>query len=47
MCGSQNLTLQTLEGRLIVVSYSERGEKIRIISGREATRKEQGEYENK
>jgi hypothetical protein len=37
----------SLKGRLIVVSYSERGEKIRIISGREATRKEQGEYENK
>jgi uncharacterized DUF497 family protein len=35
------------KGRLIVVSYSERGERIRIISGREATRKEQGEYENK
>jgi hypothetical protein len=35
------------KGRLIVVSYIERGEKIRIISSREATRKEQGEYENK
>ena len=35
------------KGRLIVVSYIERGKKIRIISSREATRKEQGEYENK
>jgi uncharacterized DUF497 family protein len=35
------------KGRLIVVSYSERGEKIRIISSRDATKKEQGEYENK
>ena len=35
------------KGRLIVVSYMERGEKIRIISGREATKKEEREYENK
>ena len=35
------------KGRLIVVSYSERGKRIRIISSREATRKEQEEYENK
>ncbi len=35
------------KGRLIVVSYSERGERIRIISSREATKKEQREYENK
>jgi uncharacterized DUF497 family protein len=35
------------KGRLIVVSYSERGERIRIISSREATRKEQREYEKK
>ena len=35
------------KGRLAVVSYIERGEKIRIISSREATTKEQGEYENK
>jgi uncharacterized DUF497 family protein len=34
-------------GRLIVVSYTERGKRIRIISSREATRKEQQEYENK
>jgi uncharacterized DUF497 family protein len=30
-----------------VVSYMERVEKIRIISGREATKKEEREYENK
>jgi uncharacterized DUF497 family protein len=35
------------KGRLIVVSYIERDEKIRIISSREATTKEQGQYENK
>ena len=35
------------QGRLIVVSYIERGEKIRIISSRQATMKEQGKYENK
>jgi len=33
--------------RIIVVSYSERGERIRIISSREAKKKEQREYENK
>jgi len=35
------------KGRLIVVSYNERSERIRIISSREATKKEKGEYENK
>jgi uncharacterized DUF497 family protein len=35
------------KGRLIAVSYIERGEKIRIISSREGTTKEQGEYENR
>jgi len=35
------------KGRLIVVSYSERSERIRIISSRGATKKEKGEYENK
>ena len=35
------------KGRLIVVSYRERDKRIRIISSREATRKEQREYENK
>jgi uncharacterized DUF497 family protein len=33
--------------RLIVVSYSERGQKIRIISCRKATKKEQRAYEEK
>jgi len=35
------------KGRLIVVSYTERGEKIRIINSREATKREEREYENK
>jgi len=35
------------KGRLIVVSYIERGEKIRIISSRKATKKEQKDYEEK
>ena len=35
------------KARLIVVSYSERGERIRIISSRKATKKEQRSYENK
>ena len=35
------------KARLIVVSYSERGERIRIISSRKATKKEQRNYENK
>jgi len=32
-------------GRLLVVSYTERGEHIRIISARPATRREQRQYE--
>ena len=32
-------------GRLIVVSYTERGERIRIISARPPTRPEQRQYE--
>jgi uncharacterized DUF497 family protein len=32
-------------GRLLVVSYTEREERIRIISAREASRKERREYE--
>jgi len=32
-------------GRLLVVSYMERGEHIRIISARRATRREQRQYE--
>ena len=37
----------SLKGRLIVVSYSERGERIRLISSRKATRKEQRDYEER
>ena len=32
-------------GRLLAVFYAERGERIRIISAREATRRERGDYE--
>jgi len=32
------------EGRLLVVWYTERGESIRIIGSRKATKKEEGEY---
>ena len=37
----------SLKGRLIVVSYCERGETIRLISSRKATREEQRYYEEK
>jgi uncharacterized DUF497 family protein len=37
----------SLKGRLIVVSYCERGETIRLISSRKATRKERRYYEKK
>lgn len=37
----------SLKGRLIVVSYCGRGETIRLISSRKATRKEQRYYEEK
>jgi uncharacterized DUF497 family protein len=37
----------SLKGRLIVVSYCERGETIRLINSREATKKEQRNYEEK
>jgi uncharacterized DUF497 family protein len=37
----------SLKGRLIVVSYCERGDTIRLISSRKATRKEQRGYEEK
>jgi hypothetical protein len=33
-------------GRLLVVSYTERGSRVRIISAREATPKERREYES-
>ena len=35
---------QSQRGRLLVVGYTERREAIRIISAREATRREQDEY---
>lgn len=37
----------SLKGRLIVVSYTERKENIRIINSRKATKKEQKIYEEK
>lgn len=36
---------ESLRGRLLVVSYTERGELTRLISAREATRKERRTYE--
>ena len=36
---------QTVAGRLLVVAYTERGERIRIISARLATRSERTLYE--
>jgi uncharacterized DUF497 family protein len=36
---------QSLQKRILVVSYTERRHKIRIISAREATRREQDAYE--
>ena len=33
------------KGRFLVVSYTERGSRIRLISSREATRREQRNYE--
>jgi hypothetical protein len=35
------------KNRLIVVSYLEKGEKIRIVSSRKATKKEQRDYEER
>jgi uncharacterized DUF497 family protein len=35
----------TMKGRLVFVSHCERGERIRIISARAATRTECGQYE--
>ena len=34
------------DGRLLVVSHTDRGEKIRIISAREASRREKKDYED-
>ncbi len=36
----------SVENRLLVVSHTDRGDKIRIISAREATRKERRDYED-
>ena len=36
----------TLAGRLVVVSYTERGERIRLISARIATNRERKNYES-
>ncbi|MFQ6105402.1 MAG: BrnT family toxin [Candidatus Glassbacteria bacterium] len=35
------------KGRILVVSYTERGENIRIINSREATRRERRDYEER
>ena len=35
------------QGRLLVVSYTERNGKVRIISARKATRSERGSYEER
>lgn len=35
----------TMANRLIIVAHTDRGERIRIISAREVTRKERGQYE--
>jgi uncharacterized DUF497 family protein len=37
---------QSDQGRLLIVSFTERGETIRIISARETTRRERDFYEN-
>ncbi|HZF13667.1 MAG TPA: BrnT family toxin [Thermoanaerobaculia bacterium] len=36
---------QSLQGRLLVVAYTERGGAVRLISAREATRRERKNYE--
>ena len=41
------LTMGTsVDGRLLVVSHTDRGEKVRLISAREATRNERRDYED-
>lgn len=37
---------QSTDGRLIIVSHTDRGEKIRIISAREASKSERKDYED-
>ena len=46
--GEQRFTLlaTSARGRVLSISYTERGENIRIISAREATREEVEEYES-
>lgn len=36
----------SIEGRLLVVSHTDRGDRVRIISAREASRKERRDYED-
>ena len=36
---------QSTQGRLLIVSYTERGNSVRLISAREVTRKERRVYE--
>lgn len=36
---------QSIQGRLLIVSYTERGDVIRLIGAREATRRERRHYE--
>jgi len=36
----------SIEGRLLVISHTDRDDKVRIISAREATRKERRDYED-
>ncbi len=36
---------QSTQGRLLIVSYTERGDVIRLIGAREATRRERRDYE--
>ncbi len=45
--GEQRLLLlgHSERGRLLVIAYTERGERIRLISAREATRRERKAYE--
>ena len=36
----------SVDGRLLIVSHTDRGEKVRMISAREATRSERKDYED-
>jgi uncharacterized DUF497 family protein len=37
---------QTVEGRLVIVAHTERGDSIRVINAREVTRRERRQYES-